>query len=185
MTGIETDALGYCERIVSCAKGMRDLKGKHQIGPFRRLDSVAFTIDRSTERAGEVYQALKTWKDLRAAARVVSGKGNQISSGGNTEIEDHAGEHDWETQMQVELVESERRLQPARPVSHLMQYLLNQHYQQMRAAFPEIYPPEGVNGITAAEEPNTPTPNEDESHALELHQDLSAELDLSVNGYAT
>ncbi|KAJ5227048.1 uncharacterized protein N7469_007054 [Penicillium citrinum] len=124
----------------------------------------------------------ETWTcRVPGCSKTITSKGEQRTK----EIEDHAGEHDWETQMQVELVESERRLQPARPVSHLMQYLLNQHYQQMRAAFPEIYPPEGVNGITAAEEPNTPTPNEDESHALELHQDLSAELDLSVNGYAT
>lgn len=64
-------------------------------------------------------------------------------------IEEHALEHDWETQMRVELVESERRMHTTFPVNHLMQYIISQHYQQMHAAFPEIY--EGQNGheITA------------------------------------
>ncbi|KAJ5802917.1 uncharacterized protein N7503_005367 [Penicillium pulvis] len=55
------------------------------------------------------------------------------------EIEDHAGEHDWETQMRVELVETEQRMHTALPVSNLMKYLISQHYQQMREAFPEVY----------------------------------------------
>ena len=124
----------------------------------------------------------ETWAcRVAGCSKTITSKGEQRTK----EIEDHAGEHDWETQMQVELVESERRLQPARPVSHLMQYLLNQHYQQMRVAFPEIYPPEGVNGTTATEQPDTPIADEDKSYDPEPNQDLSAELDLSVNGHAT
>ncbi|KAJ5678018.1 uncharacterized protein N7477_003651 [Penicillium maclennaniae] len=57
------------------------------------------------------------------------------------EIEDHAGEHDWEVQMRVELVESERRMHSTMPVSNLMKYLVGQHLKQKRAAFPELYPP--------------------------------------------
>ncbi|KAJ5893474.1 hypothetical protein N7495_005165 [Penicillium taxi] len=56
------------------------------------------------------------------------------------DIEDHAGEHDWETQMRVELVETEQRMRSVFPVGNLMQYLVSQHYQQMRTAFPEVYP---------------------------------------------
>jgi hypothetical protein len=58
------------------------------------------------------------------------------------EIEDHAGEHDWEVQMRVELVESERRMHSKMPVSNLMKYLVGQHLKQKRTAFPELYPPE-------------------------------------------
>ncbi|KAJ5939138.1 hypothetical protein N7466_002272 [Penicillium verhagenii] len=60
------------------------------------------------------------------------------------EIEVHAGEHDWETQMRVELVETEQRMHTALPVSNLMKYLISQHYQQMREAFPEVYSVEEV-----------------------------------------
>ncbi|KAJ5246179.1 hypothetical protein N7468_001162 [Penicillium chermesinum] len=55
------------------------------------------------------------------------------------EIEAHAGEHDWNTQMRVELIEAEQRMHSVLPVTNLMKYLVTQHYQQMRAAFPEIY----------------------------------------------
>lgn len=99
------------------------------------------------------------------------------------EIEAHAGDHDWETQMQVELVESERRLQPGRPVSNLMQYLINQHYQQMRVAFPEIYSPEEAVDETT-EQPEALN-GVNQSPGLELNHDLSAELDLSINGHPT
>lgn len=58
------------------------------------------------------------------------------------EIEDHAGEHDWEVQMRVELVESERRMHSTMPVSNLMKYLVGQHLKQKRTAFPELYPPD-------------------------------------------
>lgn len=99
------------------------------------------------------------------------------------EISDHGGEHDWDFQMQVELVEAERRLQPNHPVSNMMQYLLNQHNQQMRAAFPEIYPQEVVmNGKT--EQPDTASTDE-QTPEPEPNHDLSAELDLSVNGHTT
>lgn len=79
---------------------------------------------------------------MAGCTKAISSRGNQRKQ----EIEKHAGEHDWETQMRVELLETERRMHSAFPVSNLMQYLLNQHYQQMRAAFPEIYHTESVNG---------------------------------------
>lgn len=54
-------------------------------------------------------------------------------------IGEHAGEHEWEMQMKVELMETERRMHFAFPVSNLMQYVVDQHVQQMRTAFPEMY----------------------------------------------
>lgn len=67
------------------------------------------------------------------------------------EISEHAGQHDWESQMRIELVETEHRMHSTLPVSNLMRFMLNQHLQQMREAFPEIYPVNGTNGtnITA------------------------------------
>lgn len=77
-------------------------------------------------------------------------------------IEAHATEHDWKTQMRVELVESERRLHSAFPVTNLMQYLVNQHYQQMRTAFPELYEGDDQrNGNITTEHPQSPTNNGD------------------------
>ncbi|KAJ5122268.1 hypothetical protein N7448_003400 [Penicillium atrosanguineum] len=63
------------------------------------------------------------------------------------EIEDHAGEHDWEVQMRVELVETERRMHSTMPVSNLMKYLVGQHLKQKRTAFPELYPPDNGEPI--------------------------------------
>lgn len=54
-------------------------------------------------------------------------------------IGDHAGEHEWETQMKVELMESEKRMHSSFPVNNLMQYVVDAHVLQMRAAFPEFY----------------------------------------------
>ncbi|KAJ5620118.1 hypothetical protein N7510_004102 [Penicillium lagena] len=77
-------------------------------------------------------------------------------------IEAHATEHDWKTQMRVELVESERRLHSAFPVTNLMEYLVNQHYQQMRIAFPELYEGDNQrNGNGATEHPQSPSNNGD------------------------
>ncbi|KAJ5337862.1 hypothetical protein N7452_004590 [Penicillium brevicompactum] len=59
----------------------------------------------------------------------------------------HAGEHDWETQMKIELMEQEKRMHSALPVSNLMQYVLDQHVQTMRTAFPEFYARPKENGI--------------------------------------
>ncbi|CAG8240527.1 unnamed protein product [Penicillium salamii] len=59
----------------------------------------------------------------------------------------HAGEHDWETQMKIELMEQEKRMHSALPVSNLMQYVLDQHVQTMRSAFPEFYTAPKQNGI--------------------------------------
>ncbi|CAG8123188.1 unnamed protein product [Penicillium salamii] len=59
----------------------------------------------------------------------------------------HAGEHDWETQMKIELMEQEKRMHSSLPVSNLMQYVLDQHVQTMRSAFPEFYTAPKQNGI--------------------------------------
>lgn len=84
----------------------------------------------------------ETWTcRMAGCAKVLTSKGAERKK----EIEEHAAEHDWDTQMRVELVEAERRMHTAFPVTHLMRYLVSQHYQQMRVAFPEIYPSE--NGI--------------------------------------
>lgn len=80
-------------------------------------------------------------------------------------IEDHASEHDWETQMKVELVESERRMHTTFPVTNLMQYLISQHYQQMRTAFPEIYDAQ-QNGTHETESGPVKIENDDDQHAL-------------------
>ncbi|CAG7929038.1 unnamed protein product [Penicillium olsonii] len=58
----------------------------------------------------------------------------------------HAGEHDWETQMKIELMEQEKRMHSALPVTHLMQYVLDQHVQTMRDAFPQFYNTSKENG---------------------------------------
>ncbi|KAJ9491737.1 hypothetical protein VN97_g1472 [Penicillium thymicola] len=61
-------------------------------------------------------------------------------------IGDHAGEHEWETQMKVELMESEKRMHSSFPVNNLMQYVVDAHVLQMRAAFPEFYSAGKENG---------------------------------------
>lgn len=99
------------------------------------------------------------------------------------EIADHAGEHDWEVQMRVELVESERRMHSTMPVSNLMNYLVDQHLQQKRTAFPELYPLENgnENGL-AIESVHT----EMDGLASSPSNQLSAELqNPHVNGHAT
>ncbi|KAJ5587381.1 uncharacterized protein N7459_003146 [Penicillium hispanicum] len=125
---------------------------------------------------------------MPGCTKALSSKGDQRKQ----EIEAHAGEHDWETQMRVELVETERRMHSAFPVSNLMQYLINQHYQQMRAAFPEIYPAQPVheNGNANAngiENGTTQHPNASkESLPSSPTQHRSADkLNHSMNGHAT
>lgn len=94
---------------------------------------------------------------MAGCSKSITSKGDERKK----EIESHAGEHDWETQMRVELVETEQRMHSVLPVTNLMQYLITQHYQQMRDAFPEIYPVEtdtnqvngDANGEPEEEEP--------------------------------
>ncbi|CAI7584496.1 unnamed protein product [Penicillium glandicola] len=62
-------------------------------------------------------------------------------------IGDHAGEHEWETQMKVELMESEKRMHSSFPVNNLMQYVVDAHVLQMRAAFPEFYSARKENDV--------------------------------------
>ncbi|KAJ5160028.1 uncharacterized protein N7482_007032 [Penicillium canariense] len=101
------------------------------------------------------------------------------------DIEAHALEHDWETQMRVELVESERRMHTTMPVSNLMQYLINQHYGQMRAAFPEVYPEkkENVEGNGTAEHPEHP--QDEDSVPMHQNQRSAEKQDHGVNGHTT
>ena len=99
----------------------------------------------------------ETWTcRMAGCTKVLTSKGAERKKA----IEEHASEHDWDTQMRVELVESERRMHSAFSVGNLMQYLLNQHYQHMRAAFPEIYPPENghANGMATARQPSAASP---------------------------
>lgn len=103
------------------------------------------------------------------------------------EIADHAGEHDWEVQMRVELVESERRMHSTLPVSNLMNYLVDQHLQQKRNAFPELYPLENghgdgiVNGSV-----NTPDQSASDQPTTSPSDQLSAEMQNHfANGQAT
>lgn len=88
---------------------------------------------------GDPANESETWScRMPGCSKVLTSKGEQRKK----EIEDHAGEHDWEVQMRVELVESERRMHSTLPVSNLMNYLVDQHFQQKRTAFPELYPAE-------------------------------------------
>lgn len=122
----------------------------------------------------------KAWTcRMSGCSKVITSRGDQRKK----EIEDHAGEHDWEVQMRVELVESERRMHSTLPVSNLMKYLVDQHLQQKRTAFPELYPMENgtgngnANGIVESSnaEDLAPTPN---------HQQSTEENPQSVNGHA-
>jgi len=103
----------------------------------------------------------------------------------------HAGEHDWETQMKIELMESEKRMHSSLPVSNLMQYVLQQHVQLMHVAFPEFYHTSKENGTTQDQEawngepsmPETEQPDfpDDEE---EGQDDEDEELEDLANGYS-
>ncbi|KAJ5356177.1 hypothetical protein N7517_010786 [Penicillium concentricum] len=105
-------------------------------------------------------------------------------------IGDHAGEHEWEMQMKVELMESEKRMHSSFPVNNLMQYVVDAHVLQMRAAFPEFYSASKENGTAQNGED---TLNEDtsipEAEGLEgeidedEEDDEDQELEDLANGY--
>ncbi|KGO74431.1 hypothetical protein PITC_019640 [Penicillium italicum] len=95
-------------------------------------------------------------------------------------IGDHAGEHEWETQMKVELMESEKRMHSSFPVNNLMQYVVDAHVLQMRTAFPEFYstkengtaqngeiPPDGETSIPETEGLEEEDEEDDEDQELE------------------
>lgn len=90
---------------------------------------------------------------MPGCSKTISSKGDQRKE----DIEAHATEHDWDAQMRIEIIEAERRMHTTMPVSNLMQYLLNQHVEQMRSAFPEKYPAKTEtgepNGTTEHSEP--------------------------------
>lgn len=116
----------------------------------------------------------ETWAcRMPGCATVLTSKGLERRK----QIEDHAGEHDWEVQMRVELVETERRMHSTMPVSNLMKYLVGQHLQQKRTAFPELYPVENGNG-------NGVEP-EDVMAMFTPKKPRSAETQDQVNGHTT
>ncbi|KXG47376.1 uncharacterized protein PGRI_012460 [Penicillium griseofulvum] len=97
-------------------------------------------------------------------------------------IGDHAGEHEWETQMKVELMEAEKRMHSSFPVNNLMQYVIDAHVLQMRAAFPEFYSSKQngtANGDLPDEERSIP-----ETEQIDDEDDEDQELDDLANGYA-
>jgi hypothetical protein len=99
-------------------------------------------------------------------------------------IGDHAGEHDWETQMKVELMESEKRMHASFPVNNLMQYVIDAHVLQMRAAFPEFYATSQANGTAENGEVSTPTAEGSEEQGAEDEEDdEDEELEDLVNGF--
>ncbi|KAJ5442698.1 hypothetical protein N7445_005705 [Penicillium cf. griseofulvum] len=102
-------------------------------------------------------------------------------------IGDHAGEHEWETQMKVELMESEKRMHSSFPVNNLMQYVIDAHVLQMRAAFPEFYSRKqngtAQNGELADEERSIPETEGLEEQIDEDEDDEDQELDDLANGY--
>ncbi|KAJ5457912.1 hypothetical protein N7475_009300 [Penicillium sp. IBT 31633x] len=106
-------------------------------------------------------------------------------------IGDHAGEHDWETQMKVELMESEKRMHASFPVNNLMQYVIDAHVLQMRSAFPEIYAAGKANGSAQnGESPlngETSVPvaeGQEEQNDADEEDDEDEELEDLVNGYS-
>ncbi|KAJ5690215.1 hypothetical protein N7462_004607 [Penicillium macrosclerotiorum] len=118
---------------------------------------------------------------MPGCSKTISTKGTERKK----DIEAHALEHDWNTQMRVELVESERRMHSALPVGNLMQYLVGQHYGQMRAAFPELYPEQKQNGHEngAIEHPENPNGGE---HISTPSAQRSVDPDeQSMNGHTT
>ncbi|KAJ5107077.1 hypothetical protein N7456_003752 [Penicillium angulare] len=130
----------------------------------------------------------ETWAcRMQGCPMVITSKGDERQK----EIEHHAGEHDWDTQMRVELVEKEQRMHTAFPVSNLMKYLLSQHYQQMREAFPEIYTAKNGNGDTngnvngaATPEHHEPIENGNSVATPSPHSPEEPE-DHAMNGHAT
>lgn len=97
----------------------------------------------------------------------------------------HAGEHDWDTQMKIELMEHEKRLHSALPVNNLMQYVLEQHIECMRIAFPDFYTKPPANGVAQdkevlngegsiprADQPDLESNEEDEDDEDEELEDL-------------
>jgi hypothetical protein len=105
-------------------------------------------------------------------------------------IGNHAGEHEWQMQMKVELMEAEKRMHSSLPVNNLMTYVVQQHVQQMHVAFPQFYPAIKENGTAPNEGawegetsiPETEQPDiQDED---EEQDDEDEELEDLVNGHS-
>jgi hypothetical protein len=117
---------------------------------------------------------------MPGCSKTISSKGDQRKE----DIEAHATEHDWEAQMRIEIIEAERRMHTTMPVSNLMQYLLNQHVEQMRSAFPEKYPAKTENG-----EPNGTAEHSEPTrsgHPVSLSNEQDFEIqDHTLNEHTT
>ncbi|CAI7675178.1 unnamed protein product [Penicillium palitans] len=104
-------------------------------------------------------------------------------------VGDHAGEHEWEMQMKVELMESEKRMHSSFPVSNLMQYVVDAHVLQMRAAFPEFYSTKENGAAQNGEHPLDGETSIAETEGLEEENDEDEEddedqeLEDLANGY--
>ena len=103
-------------------------------------------------------------------------------------VGDHAGEHEWEMQMKVELMESEKRMHSSFPVSNLMQYVVDAHVLQMRAAFPEFYSTKENGTARNGEHPLDGETSIPETGGLEENDedeedDEDQELEDLANGY--
>ncbi|KAJ5713271.1 uncharacterized protein N7483_010452 [Penicillium malachiteum] len=129
-----------------------------------------------------------TWTcRMQDCSKVITTKGDERQK----EIEHHAGEHDWEMQMRIELVESERRMHSVFPVSNLIKYLLGQHLQQMREAFPEIHHGRtGINGINGNGDENGMTEqsqsvDDDESSIETPSRPSLVERNQDMNGHTS
>lgn len=127
-----------------------------------------------------------TWAcRMPGCIKVLTSKGAERKK----EIEDHAGEHDWEVQMRVELVETERRMHSTMPVSNLMKYLVDQHLQQKRTAFPELYPAVNGNGESNGDGNGTvahpDTPQEKVLLSTPTQNRSAEKKDRKVNGHTT
>ncbi|CAG8009109.1 unnamed protein product [Penicillium nalgiovense] len=106
-------------------------------------------------------------------------------------IGDHAGEHEWETQMKVELMESEKRMHSSFPVNNLMQYVIDAHVVQMRTAFPEFYSSSKENDMAqngdhpSGEQTSIPeTEGLEEQNDEDEEDDEDQELEDLAHGYA-
>lgn len=117
---------------------------------------------------------------MPGCSKTISSKGDQRQE----DIEAHATEHDWEAQMRIEIIEAERRMHTTMPVSNLMQYLLNQHVEQMRSAFPEKYPVKMENGETNGTTEHSESTQDGNPVSPSNEQDLEIQ-DHTLNGHTT
>ncbi|CAG8909165.1 unnamed protein product [Penicillium egyptiacum] len=144
--------------------------------------------DTSQENEGSIDETSATWACRMPGCEKVISTTDRIER--KKLIGDHAGEHEWETQMKVELMESEKRMHSSFPVNNLMQYVIDAHVVQMRTAFPEFYSASKQNGTQNGEPPLDEQTSIPETGGLEEQNDEDEEddedqeLEDLANGYA-